>query len=260
MAGLWHFFHINGLKAIVIFAVIVGSLEMLEMLFKESTPYSIRNSFYILSLSIFGLSVTWFEFSGTFITAALAIYWVFCILIHKKLPSIQVLRDKIALGTMGLLYTGALPIFAWKLLDAPNGVLWFITLLGVVFAGDIGAYVFGVLWGKHKVMPTLSPKKSWEGSIGGILFSISVAICSAIYLINVPVWQMAILGLVSAIFAQLGDFFESLLKRVADIKDSGKIMPGHGGVLDRIDGVLMAAPIFYLGMLILTQFITDSQF
>lgn len=260
IALLWNYFHVNGLKALVVFAVIVGSFEIMQMIFKNNTPTTIKALFLILSISIFGLSSAFFAFGGIIIPVALALFWVICVLMNTRFKDIQDLRDKIALGSMGLIYVGALPVFVWQLLEQINGVTLFASLLAIVFAGDIGAYLCGVLWGKSKMMPKLSPKKSWQGSIGGMVFSVLSAVLCAQYLIGEDPYLMAALGLVSAVFAQLGDFFESLLKRVADIKDSGKIMPGHGGVLDRIDGVLMAAPIFYLGLLLINIFVKNSQF
>jgi phosphatidate cytidylyltransferase len=258
--SLWYFFQLDGLKALVAFAVIVGSIEMIGMIFKPDTPFLIKAIFFALSLFVFGTSVTWFMLNGVLIALGITAYWVLSISLHKQFKDIQDLREKTALGTMGIIYVGVLPIFVWKLLDLQNGLLWFLTLLGVVFAGDIGAYIFGNIFGKNKVMPLLSPKKTWEGSIGGLACSVAFACFCSMYFANTNPFHMAILGLVSAIFAQLGDFFESLLKRVAEIKDSGNIMPGHGGVLDRIDGVLMAAPFFYLGAIIISLWFGTSQF
>ena len=260
IALLWNYFHVNGLKALVVFAVIIGSFEIMQMIFKNNTPTTVKSLFFILSVSIFGFSSAFFAFGGIIIPVALALFWVICVLMNTHFKDIQDLRDKIALGSMGLIYVGALPVFVWQLLEQINGVGLFASLLAIVFAGDIGAYLCGVLWGKSKMMPKLSPKKSWQGSIGGMVFSVIAAVLCSRYLLDTDPYLMAALGLVSAVFAQLGDFFESLLKRVADIKDSGKIMPGHGGVLDRIDGVLMAAPIFYLGLLLINIFVKNSQF
>jgi phosphatidate cytidylyltransferase len=119
-------------------------------------------------------------------------------------------------------------------------------LLAVVFAGDIGAYIFGSIFGKTKIAPLLSPKKSLQGGIGGLLFSAMAAVGFSYFLPNTPVFVLFFCGLLGGLLGQVGDFFESLVKRVAGVKDSGSIMPGHGGVLDRLDGVLLAAPLFYV--------------
>lgn len=107
---------------------------------------------------------------------------------------------------------------------------------------DTGAYCTGMLFGKHRLFERISPKKSWEGSIGGGVFSIIVAIVMAHYFPFMPISIWIGLALTVVIFGTLGDLTESLLKRTIGIKDSGNILPGHGGMLDRFDSTLMAVP------------------
>ena len=107
---------------------------------------------------------------------------------------------------------------------------------------DTGAYCTGMLFGKHRLFERISPKKSWEGSIGGGVFSIIAAIVMAHYFPFMPICIWIGLALTVVIFGTLGDLTESLLKRTIGIKDSGNILPGHGGMLDRFDSTLMAVP------------------
>lgn len=107
---------------------------------------------------------------------------------------------------------------------------------------DTGAYCTGMLFGKHRLFERISPKKSWEGSIGGGVFSIIAAIVMAHYFPFMPISIWIGLALTVVIFGTLGDLTESLLKRTIGIKDSGNILPGHGGMLDRFDSTLMAVP------------------
>lgn len=107
---------------------------------------------------------------------------------------------------------------------------------------DTGAYCTGMLFGKHRLFERISPKKSWEGSIGGGVFSIIAAIVMAHYFPFMPISIWIGLALTVVIFGTLGDLTESLLKRIIGIKDSGNILPGHGGMLDRFDSTLMAVP------------------
>lgn len=146
---------------------------------------------------------------------------------------------------------GLLPSFMIQLLSLPHGMVWFLSLLAIVFAGDIGAYIIGLNFGKHKIMPLVSPKKTVEGSIGGIAFSVFTALGISYFLDHINPVALVLLAVPTSVIAQFGDFFESVLKRVAEVKDSGKIMPGHGGVLDRVDGVLFAAPVILFGALVL---------
>lgn len=254
IAGLYYWLGDFAFKIIVAIAVVVGSLEVSTLLFKKTEHFVLRAFFYLICWLLAYLSHRYFYLSGNFLAVAILLYICSAIILSRKFDKIEELKHWILSGVMGLFYVGLLPIFAAKLLDLEQGVAWFLSLLLVVFAGDIGAYAFGMLWGKNKMFPHLSPKKSWQGSIGGILFSVIAAGLCGFYALNLNgplLTSLIALGLVSAIFAQLGDFFESLLKRVADVKDSGQIMPGHGGVLDRIDGVLFASPVFYLGAVLI---------
>jgi len=109
---------------------------------------------------------------------------------------------------------------------------------------DIAAYIIGTAVGKRKLAPKISPKKTIEGSIAGIVFSVATIILLNRWL-QYDFSKLFFIGMTVSIIGQFGDLFESMLKRSADIKDSGTIIPGHGGVLDRFDSLLFAAPVFY---------------
>jgi phosphatidate cytidylyltransferase len=110
--------------------------------------------------------------------------------------------------------------------------------------GDIGAYLIGSRWGKKPLMPHISPKKTVEGSLGGLLFSVLGALISKPFL-PFDYLQLCLIAIGLGVLGQLGDLSESLLKRDCQIKDSGAIFPGMGGVLDQIDSLLFTAPVFY---------------
>lgn len=122
-------------------------------------------------------------------------------------------------------------------------------LLGYFFllwANDTGAYLFGRKFGKTKLFERISPKKTWEGTIGGGIFSLTVAWIIANYFELLSLQQWMILSIIVVIFGSLGDLTESLFKRSINVKDSGNILPGHGGILDRFDGVFISAPMVYV--------------
>jgi len=128
-----------------------------------------------------------------------------------------------------------------------DGVAWIFFLLFTVFAGDVGAFYSGKFFGRHKLSPAISPGKTIEGSIGGMAFSIIVGymfICLFLPHLKSPL--IFLLFIAINVSAQTGDLFESELKRAGHIKDSGNILPGHGGMLDRIDALLFAAPMAYM--------------
>ncbi len=116
----------------------------------------------------------------------------------------------------------------------------------LIWANDTGAYTFGVSLGRHKMFPRVSPKKSWEGLIGGFFTTALTAWLLSLIFYNVPILHWLAIGMISAVMGVFGDLVESMFKRSIGIKDSGKFLPGHGGMLDRFDAVLLAAPIVFV--------------
>ena len=150
-------------------------------------------------------------------------------------------------ATLGPIYV-ALPLAMLVLIDIrPNGKIWIFFLLTVIFANDTGAFYFGRFFGKHKLYESISPNKTWEGAFGGLLCSV-IAATWFMHLLHLHPMDIAVFVLVLAlsIAGQIGDLSASMLKRNHGVKDSGKILPGHGGMLDRIDGLLFSIPILYL--------------
>ena len=126
------------------------------------------------------------------------------------------------------------------------GRYWLLFTLAGTSASDTGAYAVGRLTGRHQMAPSLSPNKTWEGAGGGFIVSVLAMTAVGLLLdLGVPLWQYVLVALMVASVAQIGDLFESFLKRRAEVKDSGSIMPGHGGLLDRIDSILFALPAVY---------------
>lgn len=156
-----------------------------------------------------------------------------------------VVRD-MAAGVFVLAYLPFLAGFAMLLLAEPDGAWRIVTMLLVPICSDIGGYVFGVLWGRHPMAPSVSPKKSWEGMAGSMLFGLVAAVLVVTLALDGSWWAGVLVGICAVITATVGDLSESLLKRDLGIKDMGSILPGHGGVLDRIDSLLPTAPVVYL--------------
>lgn len=121
-----------------------------------------------------------------------------------------------------------------------------ISLFILIWFNDTIAYVVGKSIGKRKLMERISPKKTVEGFLGGMFFSVLISICIAQYYIHQPIIYWVLISLIVGIFGTLGDLIESKFKRVAGVKDSGKIMPGHGGILDRLDSIIFAGPFVFL--------------
>jgi phosphatidate cytidylyltransferase len=143
-------------------------------------------------------------------------------------------------------YVPFLAGFAVLLLLPSDGSLRVAAFIATVVCSDVGGYVFGVLFGKHPMAPTVSPKKSWEGMAGSLIVCAAGGVCFLVFGFDGSWWQGVVYGLAIAIAATLGDLAESMIKRDLGIKDMGSLLPGHGGLMDRLDSLLTAAPVAYL--------------
>ena len=246
LAAIYWFFRTRGLMGIGI-AVTLGSIyEYGRLTFRpELAPRSLRWSFVILCAALF-LTTAFVEKPVASIAQA-SIYFLTIVLFN--VASRRDLSTAVQLqgaGLMGFLYVGLFPALALRLLKFDEGDVWFFGLLAIVFAGDTMAYITGRFFGRVKLFEVVSPKKTIEGALGGLFGSALAGVVIAQFLPpEASSWMMIAAATITGAFAQIGDLHESLLKRVADVKDSGSIMPGHGGVLDRLDGVLFAAPVYF---------------
>ena len=151
--------------------------------------------------------------------------------------------------TASVFVTGYVPLlgaFVVLMLVPADGALRVVAFIVGVVASDTGGYVAGVLAGKHPMAPTISPKKSWEGFAGSVIGSGVAGWLTVTYLLDGVPWVGVLLGVATAVTATLGDLSESLVKRDLGIKDMGRILPGHGGLMDRLDSILMVAPVAWL--------------
>ena len=143
-------------------------------------------------------------------------------------------------------YIPLLGMFVPLLMAAPDGQLRILTVIACVVASDTGAYAVGSLIGRHKLAPHISPGKTWEGLVGGVAVTTAVAVLASVFLLGAPWWVGVPLGVLVSLAATTGDLVESLLKRDAGIKDMSNFLPGHGGVMDRLDSMLVAVPVGWL--------------
>jgi len=154
-------------------------------------------------------------------------------------------------SVFGIVYVGFLSAHLLLLYQLEHGNLWIIYLSAVTAGSDTGAYYVGRLFGKHKLCPQISPKKTIEGAIGGIVGGV---LCSLVFgWLLLPAENLVLLACVAAVLVVVGiggDLTESILKRYHGIKDSGTILAGHGGILDRADSILFAAPLLYYFLLL----------
>jgi phosphatidate cytidylyltransferase len=228
---------------------IVGSFSLFEYyqltqkMGLRGQPWFGYAGFWIL---LVGLQEKWFPAAGLtmclLVAAFLAAMW-------RKDP----IRDRV-LGMManllGIFYLGLClyPAFALRYTFGNRaGLEWTLTLLAVIWTGDTAAFAAGKGFGRTRLAPQLSPNKTNEGAVAGLLIGVLVALLLRRFLFpDLPLVHLVVASLLMGIFGQLGDLAESMLKRAAGVKESSNLIPGHGGVLDRIDSLLFAFPILYL--------------
>ena len=213
--------------------------------------YLMHNIFLAVVLVLIFVS----EFFSPFFTLAIGGLWWLAVpyllvkYMHNGAFSIRSWQSKFVVGVLTFIpcFTGLVT------LRLDFGPLYLLFVLAIIWAADIGAYFSGRFFGKHLLAERISPKKTVEGVLGGLVAAIVVAIIAGLVLgFTGWVWVMwLLLVTVVVLWSIIGDLFESMLKRVAQVKDSGNILPGHGGVYDRIDSITAAVPIFALGLLLL---------
>lgn len=159
-------------------------------------------------------------------------------------------KNKLLYGLLGVAYIAVgFLAFAGLRLGNPD---WrqVLLLLFTVWVTDTGAFEIGRRFGKHKMAPKISPNKSWEGAFGGLFVALLIAGGYAVSALGINIVNSLLIVAIGSVAGQIGDLIESKVKRLAKVKDSGTIFPGHGGVLDRFDSILLAAPVVYLLLLL----------
>ena len=152
----------------------------------------------------------------------------------------------IALQVLGMSYIPLFLAYLVLIRNTTEGVAWTFTVIAVIFMGDTGAYYAGRKYGKRKLCPSVSPGKTVEGALGGLAANVLAGIiCKLGFALSLPWIGVVPFFMIIGAAGQLGDLFESIFKRSSTIKDSGNILPGHGGILDRIDALLFAMPVAY---------------
>ncbi len=187
------------------------------------------------------------DFFSTVIISGVAVWCISPLLLRLWARRSSVSRVAPLVGLM-ILLPACLAIVELRIMGPENGEVFFLwSLLLLVWSADIGAYFVGKAVGRHKLAPAISPGKTWEGFGGGLLAAVIMAfVLRALYPLEseLPLVPWVFVCLVTALFSVFGDLMESVFKRMAGVKDSGAVLPGHGGILDRIDGVMAAAPVF----------------
>ena len=239
-------------SSILFFTIILLCQREFYGFFKNSDIKPQRNVGTIGGLSFFMASVISFQTSLSFNTLFFIIPLIFVVFVLELFRNRPQPIANIGFTILGIIYV-AVP---FKLLHQisyfNNGDFGteynYEILIGyffVLWANDTGAYLVGRKFGKTKLFERISPKKTWEGSLGGLFFGLLLGYVNSLIFTGLDTITWMALALVIVLFGSLGDLVESLFKRSLGIKDSGKILPGHGGVLDRFDGIFISAPMVY---------------
>lgn len=247
----YYYFKREGIMALSIGIVILGICEYARMAFSLSEIPKNFIIFYVVSMATSLVLLCFSGHLGGPLVFFLFPFYVGFVLwgLHNKLDNRDLMLTTL-LSALGFIYLVCFSSLAIRFLLRWDTQMWFWLLLAIVIATDVFAYFGGLAFGKRKIMPTVSPKKTWAGSMGGLFGAGLVAYLFRNHIEGIATWQLVLSAVAASAFAQTGDLFESLIKRVANVKDSGNIMPGHGGILDRLDGILFAAPVIYLSSLL----------
>jgi len=184
----------------------------------------------------------WFQWVTAGLALGLILFW----LKELSLKRLILLANEYGLMARAVFYIGFSYTFLILIRESANGVglYWMFYLITSVWLNDGMAYIFGIKFGQHRLSPDISPKKSIEGAIAGLTFCTLWSLFLGTVM-GIPIFHSIILGLLVSSLAQAGDLTESLLKREMNVKDSGVLLPGHGGVLDRMDSFILTAPVLY---------------
>jgi phosphatidate cytidylyltransferase len=201
----------------------------------------------VVPIAVGGLAILAAAYAGGTEPMLVALALTFLATMLWRLPENPrgYVRDVTA-GVFATMYLPFLAGFAALLLREDDGADRVVVFILLTVLSDIGGYAVGVLFGRHPMAPSISPKKSWEGAAGSALFSAVGGAIALPALLGGAAWEGAVAGLALMLVATLGDLGESMIKRDLGIKDMGSLLPGHGGMMDRLDSLLLAAPVAYL--------------
>ncbi len=193
---------------------------------------------------------------GQYLALLASVLWALIFLWIQGYPSSAIIWSaKPVLALLGLLLLTSTWLAIALIVHQPQGQWLLLLAVAVVALADVGGYVAGNLFGRHKLAPVVSPGKTWEGFFGGLFCQLLLIILLTVFMpMPVSLTALALLVIPVSLYSVLGDLFESMLKRHQGVKDSSQILPGHGGVLDRIDGLMAALPLFILLYLLLSPF------
>ena len=231
--------------AVMLFMALVGAWEWSALVGRPARAARIEMvGVFIVAILLVGLFQPWSLYPGSMVLfcGVALLWWIFSFIWIARLRTVFNVPVKTLCGMLTLL-----PSLAAVVSIRAVNPWYLLILLLLTSAADIGAYFAGRAFGRHKLAPQVSPGKTWEGVAGGVaLVAVMAGIAS--HWLPAPSWLFILVCIGTALLSVVGDLSESLFKRQVDIKDSGGFFPGHGGVLDRVDSLTAAAPLYWLGL------------
>ncbi|HYP44329.1 MAG TPA: phosphatidate cytidylyltransferase [Propionibacteriaceae bacterium] len=245
-----------GFVALIALALVLGAVELHQAFQRQQqmtsaiVPIAIGTVAIATGSYLAGRQKPVVFSTTSVLLASLALTVVAALIWRMPKGSPGYVRDAAAsLAIIG--YVPLLGSFAALMLAGENGATRVVTFMLIVVMNDVGGYVAGVLFGRHQMAPRISPKKSWEGFAGSVVFGVVAGVLMTVYGLNRPFWVGILLGVCLVAVGTCGDLIESMIKRDLGIKDMSSFLPGHGGVMDRLDSLLLAAPVAWLIMYLL---------
>ena len=243
------FIHPVGSLIFFAIALLMGLNEFYDLIDRGGYKPQ-RLTGYALGLSLFlgnGL-MTYYGYSEKFLLVPLlCMFLIMPLELYRKRPEPF---TNIAHGFLGIIYVAVPITLCINLFHLNDSIgynpLFFVGFLMMILASDSGAYLAGTAFGRHRLFERISPKKTWEGALGGLILSLLFAIGFSHYIDVLDMWQWMGLSVICVVAGVYGDLVESLLKRNVGVKDSGTLLPGHGGVLDRLDSIGLATPFAFV--------------
>lgn len=243
-------------SGVVLALLVVVSLVWVPWLFGVLAAAALCLAIYELTAAFAGAGIRVARtpvYATTLVGMAAAYVWgTEALLVTTGAGVVAVLIWRIRRGTEGYLrdasasvfllgYISLMAGFAMLMLAAPDGPWRIVVFILLTIGNDIGGYATGVLFGRHPIAPQVSPKKSWEGFAGSLVVQCLIGVAAFIWVFDAPWWQGLIMGAVLTVTATAGDFVESAIKRDIGVKDMGSLLPGHGGIMDRLDSLVINA-------------------
>jgi phosphatidate cytidylyltransferase len=247
-------FSLSVYKIIFVFVLTTAVVLGIKELVRACHSRSISISFPTLSIAAIALLGSAWTHGVAGLAIATAISFPI-LLIRLLLNGPEGFVGKATATTFALLYLPFLAGFLVLLARPDNGFQAVMTFVVLVGCNDTFGYMVGVLLGKHPLVPTISPKKTWEGLIGSIIFTVAGGCLAFYYIMDMQWWLGIVVGLMIVFTATCGDLIESAMKRDMSLKDMGSLLPGHGGMLDRLDSVVLSAPAMWLALELVKRFL-----